>query len=530
MSEAIIRNPILPGFNPDPSVCRHGDDYYIATSTFEWYPGVQIHHSRDLVHWRLLTRPLDRLSLLSMEGNPNSGGIWAPCLSRANGLFWLIYTDVKTFGHGFFDTHNYLTTAPTITGPWSEPVHLNSSGFDPSLFHDEDGRAWLVNMRTDYRPGRNVFNGIVLQEYDHAAGRLVGPIRRIFTGSGLGCTEGPHLYRRSGWYYLMTAEGGTGYDHAVTMARAQDIGGPYEVDPANPILTSRNAPELELQKAGHASLVETPGGWYMVHLCGRPLAVNGQRRCMLGRETAIQKVEWTVDGWLRLVGGGRSPQVEVSAPGLLAHPFPAEPIRDEFTGPTLARQWQHPRQPVDTSWCSLIARPGWLRLVGRESPQSRHRQSLVARRIQHFSIRAQTRVDMASGDFQHLAGLMALYDSGTWYYLRLSYDEVRNGLVLGIVASDESAIEMPADSEVILDRTGPVHLRLEIDRANLTFSWSWDADTWHRIGPVFDASRLSDEGGKDWRRFTGSFVGLACHDMSGQRRYADFDYFDYEGR
>ena len=141
-----IVNPILPGFNPDPSICRVGGDYYIATSTFEWYPGVQIHHSTDLVNWRLVKRPLDRAAQLDMRGNPDSGGIWAPCLSYADGLFWLVYTDVKRLDGNFKDGHNYIVTAPSIEGPWSDPVHVNSSGFDPSLFHDDDGRKWFLNM------------------------------------------------------------------------------------------------------------------------------------------------------------------------------------------------------------------------------------------------------------------------------------------------------------------------------------------------------------------------------------------------
>src|SRR5207244_12626320 len=144
-----IKNPILRGFNPDPSILRVGDDYYIATSTFEWFPGVQIHHSKDLVNWHLLTRPLTRTSQLDLRGNPNSAGVWAPDLSYYDGLFYLIYTDVKSLDWIYNDTHNYLVTAPNIMGPWSEPIYLNSSGFDPSLFHDEDGRKWLLNMQWD---------------------------------------------------------------------------------------------------------------------------------------------------------------------------------------------------------------------------------------------------------------------------------------------------------------------------------------------------------------------------------------------
>jgi xylan 1,4-beta-xylosidase len=139
-----IVNPILPGFNPDPSICRVGADYYIATSTFEWYPGVQIHHSRDLVNWRLARRPLDRASLLDMRGAPDSCGVWAPCLSHADGRFWLVYTDVKRFEGSFKDAHNYIVTAPSIERQWSEPHYVNSSGFEPSLFHDDDGREWFL--------------------------------------------------------------------------------------------------------------------------------------------------------------------------------------------------------------------------------------------------------------------------------------------------------------------------------------------------------------------------------------------------
>jgi len=184
-----IRNPILRGFNPDPSIVRVGDDYYIATSTFEWFPGVQIHHSRDLVHWHLLTRPLNRASQLNMLGDPDSCGIWAPCLSYADGLFWLIYTDVKRFGRASVagasgasmrDFHNYLVTSPRIDGDWSDPVYLNSSGFDPSLFHDDDGRKYLVNMLWDHRPGNNRFAGIVLQEYSVKERKLIGERKNIF--------------------------------------------------------------------------------------------------------------------------------------------------------------------------------------------------------------------------------------------------------------------------------------------------------------------------------------------------------------
>ena len=370
-----IRNPILPGFNPDPSILRVGDDYYIATSTFEWYPGVQIHHSRDLIHWRLLTRPLRRASQLNMLGDPDSCGIWAPCLSYSDGLFWLLYTDVKRYGRtsqggatgaGWRDTHNYLVTSPSIDGDWSDPIYLNSSGFDPSLFHDDDGRKYLVNMLLDHRPGHNRFGGIVLQEYSPAERKLVGPIHNIFKGTPIGFTEGPHLYKRNGYYYLLTAEGGTGWGHAVTMARSRELTGPYELHPDVYILTARFRPDIELQRAGHADLVETQNGeTYLVHLCGRPLPNRG--RCTLGRETAIQPMAWSDDGWLRTVDGAGLPYTEVAAPALPQHPFPAAPEREDFDSPTLPLDFQWLRSPWPEELFSLTARPGYLRLYGRET-------------------------------------------------------------------------------------------------------------------------------------------------------------------
>ncbi|MGB0746330.1 MAG: glycoside hydrolase family 43 protein, partial [Alphaproteobacteria bacterium] len=262
-----FKNPVLRGFNADPSLCKVGEDFYLATSTFEWYPGVQIHHSRDLENWALVSRPLSRADQLDMRGNPDSCGVWAPALSYADGLFWLIYTNVRRFDGNYKDTPNYLTTAPAIDGPWSPGIYLNNSGFDPSLFHDDDGRKYLLNMVWDHRatlPGRqppaDLFGGILMQEYDHAQQRLIGKVRKIFHRSPIGMTEAPHIFKRDGFYYLITAEGGTGYEHAVTHARSRTIDGPYELHPDWHPLTARHDPSAFVQRVGHGQSVETPDG------------------------------------------------------------------------------------------------------------------------------------------------------------------------------------------------------------------------------------------------------------------------------
>jgi len=531
-----IKNPILRGFNPDPSIVRVDDDYYIATSTFEWFPGVQIHHSRDLIHWRLLTRPLNRASQLNMLGVPDSCGIWAPCLTYSDGLFYLIYTDVKRYGRtsqsgasgaSLRDMHNYLVTSETIDGEWSEPIFLNSSGFDPSLFHDDNGRKYLLNMLWDYRPGRNRFAGIQLQEYSVTEQKLIGPRDVIFEGTPLGLTEGPHLYKRNGYYFLLTAEGGTGWGHAVTFARSRSLKGPYELHPSQQILTSRDRPDAELQRAGHADLVETQDGeTYMVHLCGRPLANRG--RCILGRETSIQKMHWNEDEWLVTAHGEPTPLVKVPAPGLIPHEFPREPARDNFDGPTLSINFQWLRSPWPLELFSLTERPGHIRLYGSESIGSLFRQSLIARRQQAFCYTAVTSIDFDPEDFQQMAGLVCYYNGFKFHYFFVSYDEGL-GKYLRVMSSNPDQVQLDAfTAPVQIAANIALELRVDVDYERLRFAYRMDNEQWNWLPEIFDASILSDEASAPGLpNFTGAFVGMCCQDASGQRRPADFDYFEY---
>jgi xylan 1,4-beta-xylosidase len=536
-----IRNPILPGFNPDPSIVRVGDDYYVATSTFEWFPGVQIHHSRDLVHWRLLTRPLTRASQLNMLGDPDSCGVWAPCLTHADGRFWLIYTDVKRYGRttvggasgaSLRDFHNYLVTADRIDGEWSDSVYLNSSGFDPSLFHDDDGRKYLVNMLWDHRPGPNRFAGIVLQEYSVAERKLVGRRENIFAGTALGFTEAPHLYKRDGWYYLLTAEGGTGWGHAVTMARSRNLRGPYELHPETPILTSRHRPDVVLQRAGHADLVDTPHGEaYMVYLCGRPLRNRG--RCTLGRETAIQKMRWDSDGWLRTADGTGLPQSETPAPGLAPSRFPTRSAREDFDETTLPIDFQWLRSPWPDELFSLGARPGFLRLVGRETIGSVFKQSLVARRLQAHCCSVSTMVEFEPEHFQQSAGLVCYYNSAKFHYLHVSHDATLGKHLRVMTCTPDSPQGDAFTPPVAIPPGRRVELRAEIDCERLLFAFRVEGGggEWRWLPQVLDASILSDEATVPGQpNFTGAFVGMACQDTSGAARHADFDWFEYRER
>lgn len=564
--QAQIHNPVLPGFHPDPSILRVGTDYYIAASTFEWYPGVRLHHSTDLVTWRPLGGALGETRLLDLTGTGDSCGVWAPNLTYIDGRFHLLYTNVATFAGGYWDPQNYLVTAPRIDGPWSDPVVLHGRGFDASLFHDEDGTTWMLSMVADARPGRDRFAGISIQQYDRDARRLVGPERMIFQGTSAGLTEAPNLYRKDGWYYLVTAEGGTNWEHQVTVARSSHLLGPYLADPAGPLLTSYGNPELVLQKAGHGSLVCTPAGeWYMAHLVGRPYTTRG--RCVLGRETALQQVHWTDDGWPRIRGG--VPAEIVSAPvvmnnqesghagreGAIARLRDAMPgvdgaagpaaragtldhESDDFDAPELGVNWSTLRRPATPDWIDLQARPSHLRIHGGRSPMSRHRPSLVARRITARRCTFETVMEFTPRNYRQLAGVAAYYNTRNWYHLHVTAEDDGTP-VLGLLACDTGTVAVVPGVRVDLTGVSRIGLRVTFDGPSLTFAYATDPalKDWQDAGPVLDATTLSDEyaatkadGEPEVWGFTGAFAGLWVQDLGAEGGYADFDRATYETR
>lgn len=535
-----VLNPILPGFNADPSILRVGDDYYIANSTFEWYPGVQIHHSRDLANWDLVCRPLSRASQLDMRGDPDSCGVWAPCLTHDGDRFYLVYTDVKRKDGSFKDAHNYIVTAPDVHGPWSDPVYANSSGFDPSLFHDPDtGKKWFVNMLWDHRRrggllGNSAFAGIALQEFNAATGRLVGPRRNIFPGTELALVEGPHLYKRGGWYYLLTAEGGTSWDHACTLARARDVWGPYETHPQRHILTSKDAPLAAIQKAGHGDLVDTPDGkTYLVHLCGRPTTQN--RRCVLGRETSIQECSWDDDGWLH-VKDGPVPSLRVDVPGTRGEDKYWREIKYSFEGKELPKdfQWLRTPEPERIFKTGAGDEGRQLVLIGRETIGSWFEQALVARRQTHFSYDAETVVDFSPEDEREFAGLTAYYCRYNFFYLTVTADSDGQRELL-LMISDVSWPDGDLETQPLLEpvkipQSGKIKMALTIRGPQLQFYYTMEGEEeLKKIGPVLDASILCDEcgGHQTHGSFTGAFVGVACSDLNGTAREAKFDHFVY---
>lgn len=539
----MIQNPIFSGFNADPCICRKGDDFYVAVSSFEWFPGIPVYHSKDLKNWELYTHVLQNDGRPVLRGLPSAKGIWAPCLTycEEDDLFYVVYGVMNSMNARYFDVENYVITAKDIKGPWSEPVYLHSLGFDASIFHDANGKKYVVALEWETREKYEKPGQICLVEYDSLEKKITGPIKKIWRGgTDRGCIEGPHITKRGDYYYIMCAEGGTGYYHSVTMGRSKDIWGPYEPDPQNPILTSnpvnRNEradwdhlkeryfnPEVHLQKAGHGSYVDLPNGetWMVCHV-SRPFVDN--LRCTLGRETAIQRMKWTDDGWLRMENGGCIVEEMVKESELPEFHFSPRPQRDDFNEEDLQIGYYTPRLDAK-SFTDLKSRRGWLRMRGQESGCSLNRVSIVARKLTSLHSEASTRMEFHPECYQQTAGLIAYYDNMNFIYLHKTHSEAKDAMVLSIIELDNGKKIEHFASEVEVEDSWVLDLKLSIKGKEMQFYWTTEGKEYTKIGSVFDISKLSDEYSQ-YGEFTGTFIGITCGDRRCHEKYAEFDWFE----
>ena len=536
----MIQNPIFKGFNPDPCICRKHDDYYAAVSSFEWFPGIPVYHSKDLKNWELYTHVLTDDKEVEL---PSAKGIWAPCLTycEAEDLFYVVYGVMNSMNARYFDVDNFLITAKDIRGPWSRPVYLNSAGFDASLFHDDDGRKYVVSLEWETREGYEKPGEICMVEYDPEKQEVMGHVKRIWRGgTDRGCIEAPHLTKRGEYYYIMCAEGGTGYNHCVTMGRSKNVWGPYEKDPMNPIVTSQPAesyerhdpdhlkpkyynPDSILQKSGHGSYVDLPNGeTYLLHLCARPFAP--ELSCTLGRETSIQKMKWTEDGWLRMADGSNLAKMEVEEAALPEALMSQIPDFDDFDSEELGLCYYAPRI-MPESFVDLKARPGYLRMRGQESRTSLNRVSILARKLTSVYATVTTKMEFQPEVYQHSAGLILYYDNMNYVNLRKYYSQTLGGSALSIVHLENGEKNEMVDTRIGV-RDVPVYLRMKIEGRKFHFEWSYDGQTYTPIGGDFETARFSDEYCR-FGEFTGTFVGMTCADRARHRHYADFDFFEY---
>lgn len=515
-----VKNPVLPGFNPDPSLLRAGKDYYIATSTFEWFPGVCIYHSKDMANWETVSYGLTDEADLNLMGMDSACGIWAPNLTFEDGVFYLIYTIVYTNRHRFKDTHNFLVTAKDVRGPWSRPVALNRTGFDPSLFHDPSGKKWLVNMLFDYRLDHVRFGGVGIQEYNPAAKRLTGPVYTVFKGSEAGTTEGPNIFFHEGYYYLVTAEGGTEFNHCVTMCRAKEVTGPYEPCPYNPILTSFGKAEVLLKRAGHGQIIEDgAGNWYMAHLCSRTL----DDCSILGRESAIQNMTLTEDGWFKVSKNEDASPEEVFTIPEHVEKRPEKCGFVDFSKDPVPLEYMTLRQSMETCGIKVTEEKLWL--TGGNSLASKYNQAFLARRQQHFSYDFTANMEFEPLSYRHMAGVACYYNYDNYYYVFVSCGEDGRRFVEVLSSvnkelQESSRIYLNGDSSVI-------YLRAGVRGRDLQFYYSLDGVRYLEAGPVLDMRNLSDER-IFGNGFTGAMVGVCCQDLLGDGKSAGFGWLEYK--
>lgn len=482
-------NPIIPGFYPDPSVCRVGEDYYLVTSTFEFFPGVPVFHSRDLVHWEQIGHCLTRPSQLPLQDAEPSGGIYAPTIRYHDGLFYMVTTNVTCGG-------NFYVTASDPAGEWSDPIYVDQGGIDPSLFFDDDGKVYFVS---------NGDGCMSLCEIDPATGVKLAPTVRTWTGMGGRYPEAPHLYKINGMYYIMIAEGGTEYGHMETIARSASPYGPWEPSPRNPILTNRNTQmDMPIQATGHADLVQTQNGdWYAVFLAFRMTQGYFHH---LGRETYLAPVVW--EGGFPYIGTCPL-EGDVNLPEA---PVPQIPATTDFSAQSL--EWVTLREPNGDR---VQFTENGLLLHGMPENLNAYNPTILLRRQQHFDMRCETTVDFEPRLHEE-AGITTFYNLRTHYELYLTRTaQGRRVQVRRIVGDMEMlAADIPAPA-------GEVALQVTADKLTYTF--------WCNGQPLCTGLTqfLSTEATPN--SFTGVMLGLyATGNGCRCAAPARFAYFTYEGQ
>lgn len=513
--ERTFRNPILPGCYPDPSICRVGEDYYLVTSSFEYFPGLPIFHSRDLVHWQQIGHVLDRASQLDLDEIRPSGGLYAPTIRYHDGIFYVINTLVDSRSR----SGNFIVTATHPEGPWSEPHWLaEAEGFDPSLFFDEGGRVWFTANRLREEGYYTGHSEIYLREIDIKNMKLIGEEFVLWDGAVKGAVwaEAAHIYKANGYYYLLIAEGGTAHHHAVSIARSRNITGHYEVNRGNPILTHRHLGlDYPIVGTGHADLVETQNGeWWMVCLAMRPY---GGYYYNLGRETFLVPARWEED-WLIVSPGTGRVEFEYSVPDLPEHAFESPSLRDEFDHPSLALHWNFLRTPRDDFY-SLTERTGFLRLKLRPQQLAEwSNPSFVGRRQQHIHCMAETVMEFTPHSANECAGLVLVQNNDFHFRFVVTCEgEPLICLIKRSHGTDEVLATQPVPA-------GSYTLKVTAHEQNYNFSFSING-LWHSLAENVDGRILSTPvaGG-----FVGAYIAMyASSNGQTSTNHADFDWFEY---
>ena len=517
LSNDNYQNPILAGFYPDPSLVQVGADYYLVNSTFAYFPGIPVFHSRDLVNWTQIGNVIDRPGQLDFGNIGISRGVFAPAISYHDGVFYLVSTCVDCGG-------NFVVTARNPAGPWSDPVWLDMDGIDPSLFFDDDGRAYIIN--NDAPPGKPLYDGhraLWVQEFDLHKLKLTGP-RKMVVNGGVDIDEkpvwieGPHLFRRNGHLYLIAAEGGTAIQHSEVVFRAESVFGPFTPANSNPILTQRQLnPQRPhpITSVGHADFVrDGAGNWWTTFLGVRPYHGDFYNT---GRETFLMPVHWE-DGWPRITRKEDTVPYIAPRPALPMQPAPAVPVtgnftlRDEFDGEKLADYWLSPRQPEGNPTYDLESEPGTLVLHARTAGLAdRGRPAFVARRQQHTNASVSTSMRYRPIHRGDRAGMAAFQSEKYFYFFGLEADgDGGTELVVARRAGDLDPVrgQVIARTPIAVDTDKPIELRIDARGDRYDFRYrSKPGSEWQSLLVDADGTVLSTAraGG-----FVGTVIGVSA--------------------
>lgn len=502
-ASAQYRNPIIPGFHPSPSICRVGDDFYLVNASFQYFPGVPIYHSKDLVNWEQIGNVLDRESQLPLKGAASWTGIFAPTIRYHDGLFYLVATNVGNGG-------NFLVTAKDPNGPWSEPLWLEQQGIDPSLWF-ENGKCYLVS---------NPDNTIVLSEIDVKTGKQLAPGKPLWQGMGMRYPEAPHIYKKDGWYYLLISEGGTEIAHCMTIARSKNIYGPYEGYSKNPIFTHCNVKgqQSQIQAVGHGDFVQAQDdSWWVVFLAQRQFGGNYHH---LGRETFLAPVEWKKGQWPVVNGGEPIDTLMSGKPLGVEQKSQKRHIRTTFDKP-LGKEWVYIQNPDSNNY---KVRMGRLQLISSRGHLSKNdRPTFIGRRQESANMVAETYVNFEEGLPRDEAGMTIyqIHDGHAEIFMR----PTNNKTQVAVKCKLKSVESVMATAEI---DCSAAYLRIRSDGLHYMFDYSVDGKAYKTLATL-DCSLLSTEvvGG-----FTGAVIGLYAVENNFSeaygRSFALFDYFDYQ--
>lgn len=502
------RNPIISGYHPDPSICRVGEDYYLVNSTFEFFPGVPVYHSRNLINWTLEGYCLTSPEQDALEKCRPSGGIYAPTIRFHDGTFFMTTTNTT-------DRGNFIVHTTDLKAGWSKPCWVDQGGIDPSLLFDDDGTVYFTSTGYDAE-GKQ---GIYMCEVDPFTGERLTDSVCISYGCGGRYPEGPHLYKWFGKYYLMLAEGGTEYGHMETIQRSDSPYGPYEPCPHNPILSHKEDPRGEIYCTGHADMVEDHNGnWWMVCLAVRPTGIMPNRLMQhhLGRETFLTPVVWDADGW-PVVGDRAKISIEMEGPLPGEAPGPVERgFSDDFGGGTLPfgvcgapedahrLRYNFLRNPhrenyeLDTARRRLILHGTGVTLSEADSP------TWIGVRQKGFEIEASAEVSMFSGAQGMRAGLTAFYNDSYHYDIYLTKEQGSVWVCLAKQVHDIFAVT--ARAQLTGPQTAGVILTIRADRERYAFYYRADGGADILLGTGL-AVGLCTEGTRTMT-FTGTYIGM----------------------